>query len=413
MTSVTAAPSPGPATWDPFDAGFLADPYPAYARLRAEDPVHRTPLGPYVATRYADVARVLRDTTLSVRPAADDRSTVRYVAARAEIGDDEPVEPSLLRLDPPDHTRLRRLVQQSFTPRAVRRMREVVARLVDDLLGDLAAGPREVDLLARFAFPLPFLVICELLGLPAGDRDALRAWSRDVTVTLEPLIGDEELRRAVTSNRSLRGYLRDQVAAKRAAPGDDLLSELIAAEEAGDRLGGRELEAMLSLLFVAGHETTVNLVGNGTLALLRHPDQLARLRHDPGLDAGLADELLRYDSPVQTSGRRTIGPIEVGGVELPGRHQVLVALGSANRDRAVWGEDADELVLGRPDADQHLSFGSGLHVCLGAHLARLECEVAVPALVRRFPDLRLATEHLEWAPRIVLRGVRELPVRLR
>ena len=404
--------------WNPLDPAFLSDPYPTYAALRLSDPVHRTFFGPVVVTRYADVHGLLRNSKLSARESEQRPNPVRVRLdqLRAELGDTKVLRPSILGLDPPEHTRLRGLVQRSFTPRAIGHMRDVVSNLVDELLTDLARGPNEVDLLPTFAFTLPFLVICELLGLPPAseERAQLRSWSRALTATLEPMAPDADLVAAVHARTAISSYLQGQVAYKRENPQQDLLSELITAEEAGERLSEEELITMLVLLFVAGHETTVNLIGNGTVALLRQSDALDRLRSDPSIDDNIADELLRIDSPVQTSGRRTFEACEIAGIEVAADTFVLASLGSANRDPAFWGDTADRIDFDRPTSDRHQSFGNGIHVCLGAHLARLEGELAVAGLLRRFPDLHLAVEpsELSWSPRIILRGLRSLPIRL-
>ncbi|MFN0092079.1 MAG: cytochrome P450 [Acidimicrobiales bacterium] len=405
-----------PPVWNPLDPAFIANPYPAYAALRERDPMHQLPIGGYLVTRYADVLAVHRDSRLSsTEPPGPNPALERFERLRAELGDRAPIQPSMLRLDPPDHTRLRRLVQASFTPRAIARRRAAVEAAVDRALDGLAEAARAgdaVDLLASYAFPLPFAVICDVLGLPDADRHQLRAWSRAITLALEPFLSDDDLRDAIRAAVGMRAYLTEQIAAKRAAPGDDLLSELIQARDADDGLSELELRTMVTLLFVAGHETTVNLIGNGVLALLRHPEQLERLVEDPTLDAPAVDELLRYDSPAQTSARRTLAPTVVAGVEAPAGVFVLTSLGSANHDPAEWGPTAGELDLGRPGVERHLAFGNGIHVCLGASLARLEGELAIPRLLRRFPRLRLAVETPQWSPRIVLRGLTELPVRL-
>ena len=318
--------------------------------------------------------------------------------------------PSILGLDPPDHTRLRGLVQRTFTPRAVGRMREQTTAIVDDLLDDLA-GRDEIDLISDYAFVIPFAVIHSMLGLPDTDMAMVRGWSHALTQTLEPYLSPEQVDAAMDGGEHMDAYLRDAVAQKRRNPADDLLTQLVEVEEAGDRMTEDELLSMVSLLFVAGHETTVNLIGNGTHALLRHPDQMDLVRTDESVDATVADELLRYDSPVQTSGRRVMHDVEVSGVEVAAGEMVLTALGSANRDPRFWGATADDLDVTRPEANRHLSFGSGVHHCLGAALARMEGEIAITRLVRRFPDLALAGQPT-YNARIILRGRDVLPVRL-
>jgi cytochrome P450 len=289
-------------------------------------------------------------------------------------------------------------------------VRQLVAVLLDEA-AEAAAGGEPVDLIARFAFPLPFQVITDLLGMPPGNRDELRAWSHDITRFLEPLTTADELDAALASGDHMEAHLRDAIEWKRRNMADDLLSAMIAAEEAGDRMSPAELVDQVRLFYIAGHETTVNLIGNGTLALLRHRDQLERLVADPELDANAVDELLRYDSPVQMSRRIMLADLEVGGEAATRGDLVLTVLGSANRDPAKWGPTADDLDLGRTGAGAHLSFGSGIHHCLGAALARLEGVEAVPALVRRFPGMELADEPRRNG-RVILRGLDHLPVAL-
>ncbi|MCB1002679.1 MAG: cytochrome P450, partial [Acidimicrobiales bacterium] len=316
---------------------------------------------------------------------------------------------AMLNVDPPDHTRLRRLVSKAFTPRMIEGLRPLVERLVDEHL-DAVAPTGRMDVIADLAFPLPFTVISEMLGMPDADRDLLRDWSHAIVKLLDPVISDDEVREAFVSSDHMTDHVHEVIAWKRAHPADDLLTALIRAEEDGDRLTPEELRDQVVLLFIAGHETTVNLIGNGTLALLRHPDQLTRWRDDPALDANAVDELLRYDAPVQFSRRITVAPLEIGGRTVPERTFVLAGLASANRDPARWGPTADHLDLGRSDAGQHVSFGSGTHFCLGAALARLEGQVAMGRLIRRFDALALADPGPEWNGRMNLRGLARLPV---
>lgn len=402
--------------WNPLDPEFLADPYETYAALRTSDRLHDTGFGPMVVTRYADVEAVLKNSELVAGAGTDEAQLdhINAIHAGAGLPPVDMDDKSLLGLDPPDHTRLRRLVQKSFTPKAIARQRDVVTEVVDGYCDRLTQAGPEVDLIADYAFPIPFAIISRLLGLPGSDEGLVRDWSRDMTESLEPILSDDQLRDAAVAAQAMRDYLDDRVAEKRADPGDDIISELIAVEEEGDRMDEKELVTMLILLFVAGHETTVNLIGNGTLALLRNPEQLARLRDstDPAFDVNAIDELLRYDSPVQTSGRNTVSDVEVAGGIVPAGTPVVTSLGAANRDPEFWGDSADELDLGREGAGRHQSFGNGIHFCLGAALARTEGEIAITRLIRRFPELRLATDQPEFSPRIVLRGMKALPVSL-
>jgi cytochrome P450 len=403
-----------PAQYNPFASGFAADPYTQYASIRAQGRMHRNPLGIRVLSHYDDCFSLLRLSGTSV----DDRNitSVTFPPLPDDIAERiEGRTRSILGLDPPDHTRLRRLVSSAFTIRRVDQLRERVSVLVAGLLDDMAAAAREgepVDLITRFAFPLPFMVISELLGMPDGDRDQLRAWSHEMTNSIEPFNDDATLRRMVDAADNMRQHVDAAIEWKRRNPADDLLSGMIAAEEDGDRLTADELRDQVVLLYLAGHETTVNLIGNGTFALLRHRDQYERLVADPSLDANAVDELLRYDSPVQVSRRITTTDIEIGGETVAPGEIVLTLLGSSNRDEAKWGPTAAEVDLGREGASAHLSFGSGIHHCLGSALARLEGAEAIPALVRRFPAMALAADDPAWNGRIVLRGLDSLPVTL-
>jgi cytochrome P450 len=409
----TAEVPAGPgAMYNPFEPGFAADPYPQYAAIRAGGRVHHNPLGLKVLSHHDDCFELLRLGGTSV----DERNATNIV--EPPVPDDiaarrDERSRSILSLDPPDHTRLRRLVSSAFTIRRIERLRDRVRALVAELLDGIAAetAPGEpVDLVARFAFPLPFVVISELLGMPDGDRDQLRAWSHEMTLSLEPFAADADVRRMMDAADQMFAHVDEAIEWKRADPADDLLSAMIAAEEDGERLTPVELRDQVVLLYLAGHETTVNLIGNGTVALLRHRDQLERLIRDPSLDANAVDELLRYDSPVQVSRRIATTDIEIAGEPIGAGELVLTLLGSSNRDETKWGPTAADLDLGREGAGGHLSFGSGIHHCLGSALARLEGAEAVPALVRRFPAMELATDEPAWNGRIVLRGLDSLPV---
>jgi cytochrome P450 len=325
----------------------------------------------------------------------------------------------MLNLDPPDHTRLRGLVQQVFTPRMIDGLAPRVQALVDGFLDDAVARAHDgaaaggtVDLIGDFAFPLPFQVISEMLGMPDADRDRLRDLSHTLTLGLEPVLALQHTDEILAASDAMNEHVLDAIAWKRAHPADDLLSALIAAEDHGDSLSPQELLDQVILLYIAGHETTVNLIGNGALALLRNRPQLERWAADPALDTNAVDELLRYDPPVQFSRRVTTSVIELGGETIDEGMFVLTCLASANRDPDKWGPTAHELDLARPGAAQHLAFGSGVHHCLGAALARLEGRIALGTLVRRFPGLELATDQPAWNGRMVLRGLDTLPVSL-
>src|SRR3989441_5842098 len=389
--------------FNPMDPEFVADPYPMYHRLRTGDPVHHSPLGFWVLTRYDDVVAALRDPRLAKEAIAS------FVAAR--FGAPVPAMGlSMLDRDPPDHTRLRGLVSKAFTPRVVEGLRPRIQQIVYGLLEGVAAK-RSMDLIEEFAYPIPVAVICEMLGVPIEDHERFKGWSLDIARGLDLIwLGpDSEVgRRSVTARQALAEYFRGLIAQRRAAPRSDMLSGLIAAEEAGDKLNETELLATCILLLIAGHETTVNLIGNGTLALLRHPDQMRRLREDPSLIASAVEELLRYDSPVQRTGRIVYEDVTIGGKTIPKGSLTVGLLGAANRDPAHF-PDPDRLDIAR-GAMHHLAFGWGIHFCLGAPLARLEGQIAIGTLLRRLPRLALASEHLEWRETSTLRGLQRLPV---
>ena len=400
-----------PVAFNPFEPGYFDDPYRQYAALRDRDPVHRSPLEVWVLFRYDDVVRVLRDASLSVQ--IDNAAPTMRTQLFAENAPAEARERgvhAILNIDPPDHTRLRRLVSKAFTPKMVHELRPRIEALVDDALDAMAARGR-ADVVPDLAFPLPFTVISEMLGMPEGNRDEVRGWSHTLTKTLDPILTPEEVQASLVAANSMVGHVQDVLAWKRDHPADDLLTGLLAAEDEGDRLSEEELLDQVILLYVAGHETTVNLIGNATLALLRHPDQLAKLRADAALDGGAIEELLRYDSPVQFSRRITLEDVDIDCTTIPARTFVLTCLGSANHDSARWGASAETLDITRADAGQHMSFGNGIHHCLGSSLARVEGQAAVGALVRRFPNMELDGEP-ERNGRVVLRGLESLPVKL-
>jgi cytochrome P450 len=316
----------------------------------------------------------------------------------------------MLDRDPPDHTRLRKLVSKAFTPRAIQALQPRIDALVDAML-NAAERQGQVDLVEALAFPLPFAVIAEMLGTPSADQDRIRQLSGTVVRSLEPVNDPELVSAIIAADAELTEIAAGMIAWKRANPADDLLTALIQAEDDGDVLNDDELIAQTLLLYIAGHETTVNLIAGGTLALLRHPAQLALLREDPALAPNAVEELLRYDSPVQASRRITLEPVEVGGAEIPAGAFVMASLASANRDELFWGSDAGELNLARENARQHVSFGAGPHHCLGASLARLEATTALQRLTSRFPGLALNGD-VTWNGRINLRGPAHLPVTL-
>jgi cytochrome P450 len=394
-------------TYNPFQPGFSADPYPHYRQMRDADPVHHSPMGVWVLFRYDDVFRVLRDPSLSVEDRKANPTPMMELARQVMGEAAEAGGNAMLNRDPPDHTRLRRLVSKAFTPRTVEQLRPRIEHLVDEALA--TAGPAW-DVIDGLAFPLPFQVISEMLGTPETDTAQLREWSGTLVRSLEPVPDPELLAAIAEASRNIRGLIGEIIDWKRRNPADDLLTGLIAAEDDGDTLTEDELAEQVALLYLAGHETTVNLIGNGTLALLTHRDQLERLRSDPGLGANAVEELLRFDSPVQMSRRIPLEPLVVDGKEIEAGAVVILGLGSSNRDPSRWGPTAEELDIARPGASQHVSFGGGHHYCLGSHLARLEAQVAIGRLVGSFPGLELAGEPV-WNGRINLRGLSRLPVR--
>jgi cytochrome P450 len=390
---------------------YFQDPQAYFAPMREKTPVTPVTLPDgsraWMVTRYDDVRGALADGRLYKDWARKLQSSGWQPDAASGF-----LSVHLLTLDPPDHTRLRKLVNKAFTARRVAglrpRVQEIAASLLDAMSREADAGSVEVDLIEAFAFPLPVTVICELVGIPVEDRDKFQAWSH---ATVSSVVSPEEFHAA---GMAMYHYFTDLVAAKREAPGDDLVSALIEARDSGDSLDERELIAMLFLLLIAGHETTANLVASGTLALLTHPAELSRLRSSPSLLPGAVEELLRYCSPVNHgTDRFTISPVEIAGEEIPAREFVLPVISSANRDPARF-PDPDRLDLGR-DASGHVAFGHGIHYCLGAPLARLEAQIAFGALFARFPDLALAVPEsaLRWRPSSLIHGLENLPVRLR
>ena len=403
--------------FNPFAPGFAENPYEEYRVERESEPIQQTPFGPWIVFSHAESVQLLRDVTLSV----DVRKAMEILGEdprdrakmRAELFPDKAPreDTSILNIDPPDHTRLRKLVSSVFTPRRVADLAPMIERIVDEHL-DAVADRGEMDLIADLAFPLPFAVISEMLGMPDGDSAQLREWSHTLVKILDFTIGPEELMAAVVAGENLREHIANVIEWKRSNLGDDLLSALILAEDNGDVLSDIELVDQVNVLFIAGHETTVNLIGNGTWALLQNRHQLELLRDDPAVETTAIDELLRYDSPVQISRRITLEPIQVGGHDVAAGTFVLTSLGSANRDPAVFGPTADQLDLRRADAARHLAFGSGTHHCLGASLARMEGTIAITRLIRRFPELQ-AIGTPAWNGRLVLRGMDSLQLSLR
>lgn len=386
------------------DPAAIPDPYPLLRELRETAPVHKLGFADYwVLTRFEDCRAVLRDPRMGQPEPGDDPPELVPGAARDRGG-----ERTLLFLNPPDHTRLRSLVSRAFTPRRVQGLRASVESMTDELLDGLAASGGG-DLIDTLAFPLPANVISELVGVPRRDRDRLRPLVADLASTLEPgPLDDPE--RVEESRMQVRAYLFDLIETRRAEPGDDLLSGLIAASDGEDRLTRQEVMLTVSLIYAAGFETTANLIGNMVLTLLRFPDQLARLRADRSLVPTAVDEVLRFEPPVQVDGRYAFEDVEVGGCVIPAGHAVMTLLGAANRDPDAVS-DPERFDVGR-DAVPMLSFSSGIHHCLGASLARLEGQVVLERLLDRFGSWELLEEDPPFKPRLTLRGPQRLPVAL-
>jgi cytochrome P450 len=394
--------------YNPFAPGFAEDPYPQYRALRDGDPVHQSPFGVWLVTRYDDVRALLRDPALSVEDRHMHPTPLSEIAAEA-MGDAADMgSRSMLNLDPPAHTRLRRLVSKAFTPRMVERLRGRIEYWVDVILDD-AERQGGLELMDDLAFPLPFTVITELLGMPPTDTTELRRLSGLVVQSLEPVADVETLQAIAAAARQLRILITEVITWKRSRLGDDLLSVLITAEDEEGALTEEELAEQVSLLYLAGHETTVNLIGNAVLGLLRSPDQLQLLRRDPGLDSAAVDEFLRFDSPVQMTRRIPRQELSIGGRTIEAGAFIVLVLASANRDPRKWGVAGDRLDLRRPGSAEHLSFGGGHHHCLGASLARLEGQVTVGRLVRRFARME-ATGEPVYNGRLNLRGLTRLPL---
>ena len=391
--------------YNPLSAATAQDPYPVYAALRERGPVHHSRLmNAWMFSRHADIDIILRD---HQRFSNDPRKGTLSRDQRAKLPAEE--EFTMLFLDPPDHKRLRALVNKAFTPKAVNALEPHIRSLLGSLLDDIDDPAAGFDLMQAVAQPLPVIVIAQMLGIPAEDRAQFKIWSDQRARTLEPMITPREREVAETASRALDEYFRPIIRERRAEPQDDILSGLAQAEEEGDRLTEREMLNMLRLLLIAGNETTTNLIGNGFLALLRYPDQLQRLRDDPSLIPLAVDELLRFDSPVQTDFRRVLTDCEVNGFPLKQRENIVLLLGSANRDPDVF-ENPDTLDVGRGDRS-HLSFGRGIHHCIGAPLARLEGRVVLEMLLERFFRIGLLDGEPRFRNSIVLRGLESLPVR--
>jgi cytochrome P450 len=383
-----------------------ADPYPRYATLRAQAPVHRSAFGFWALTRYDDCQQVLRhpgvgkDISGAVSSLGLDGD---MAAEQARFRNDRS---NMLVTDPPDHTRLRGLVTRAFTPRTVETLRPSIVKLVDELLDGFGGG--EVDVMDALAFPLPVTVIGEMLGVPAAERAGLRPLVRSLTAVLELVVTPEAMQAATAADIALVDYFSGLVAERRARPQDDLLTQLIQAEDGGDQLSERELISTAILLFAAGFETTTHLIGNGLLALLRNPDQLERIRADRTLLRPAVEELLRYDSPVQIAARTAYEDLTIGGEHVEAGSIILALLGAANHDPAHFS-DPEHLDVGRSEGAP-ISFGGGIHFCLGAALARMEGQIVLDRLLDRFGTIELIDDNPTHRDSLTLRGLVDLRV---
>jgi cytochrome P450 len=397
--------------FDPFEAGFAQWPYDQYRRLREQEPVHWSELlTGWVLTRYDDVAGVLRDPTVSSElERATPSPALDLTRMRQQVRD--LAQTTLVLLDDPAHARLRKLMQAPFTARAIDRLRASIQRRVDDAMATVA--PRgAMEVITDFAYPLPVGVFCEMLGLPEEDGPRFREWTAAVARSLDLVIAEDEYERCMAKLDEMQEYLASVVVQKRAEPRDDVLSALVLAEVDGERLDDDELIAQLVTLYVAGHEPTTALIGNGMAHLLAHPDQLARLQERPELVAPAVAEFLRYDGPNQFVRRVAVQPMRLGDRDIAPGDVLYLGVGAANHDPERFGPDADDLDVERADAAAHLQFGGGIHHCLGAHLARTQAEIALQALLGDLDAHRLAGD-VEWSGRMTLRSVASVPISYR
>ncbi|MEW6733437.1 MAG: cytochrome P450 [Acidobacteriota bacterium] len=398
--------------FNPFLPQFRQNPYPHYNNLRILDPVHWSTLGVWVLSRYADVWAVLRDTRFS----ADTRKWNGYQARyfRQKQGHSSLLanfhSKWMLFLDPPDHTRLRSLISKAFTPQVVESLRPRIQQIMNELI-ESSQSADTIDIIGDLAYPLPIIVIAEMLGLPVEDCDKLKQWSYELLPSFDPLMSLKVFERINQVVLEFTDYFRRIIAQRRNVSCSDLLSKLIIAEEQHDRLTESEIIATSIMLFVAGHETTVNLIGNSMYALLKHPEQLITLKNNPLLIQSAVEELLRYESPVQFTYRMALEDVEIGGKTIQQGQQVILCLGAANRDPSQF-PDPDSLDITRQD-NRHLAFSHGTHYCLGALLARAQGQIAINTLIKRFPYIKLTTEKPEWRETILLRGLKTLPVAFR
>jgi cytochrome P450 len=389
---------------------FRANPYPIYQLLRSAMPVFQTPIGVWLISRYADGDVILKDkryATIDLKrigEAGQLPSTAVLEAARETMG------MTMLFMDPPKHGRIRGLVNKAFSPRMIESLRPRIQQIADDLISQFDSHS-EIDLISQFAYPLPVIVIAEMLGIPSEDRDLFRKWTGDLAPLIDFVQDMAIVERAMTAMAQTREYFVKLVDERRKKPREDLVSALIAAEEKGDRLTLDEMLANIVLLLGAGHETTANLIGNGMLALMRNRGEFDKLRSDPSLIKSAVEECLRYDSPVQATARRTLEEVQIGGFTVPRDTHVIVLIGACNRDPAQFPEP-DRFDIARND-NEHLAFGGGIHYCLGANLARVEGEIAIGSLMAKFPDIKITSDTVAYRDMFNLRGLKALPVLLR
>lgn len=396
--------------FDPFDPDFRVNPYRIYERLRREAPIYQTPFGSVVLSRYSECMQML----LHSRTSRDERNSDNYQQLAKQGGLEhlaefrERMRPFML-MDPPDHTRLRGLVNKAFTARVVEGLRPRIGRIVNELI-DATEGRGLMNVIEDFAYPVAVKVICELLGVPSEDQEKFKTWALDPEPAVDPRLipSEEEVGRRGRAVVAFDDYLQSLVRDRLCNSRNDLLSGLVVAENEGDKLTEQEMLWTCILLFVAGLETTVNLIGNGILALLQHPAQMKMLRHEPNLAGQTVEEVLRYDPPIQMTARVALEDIDIGGGLIPARMQTVLLLASANRDPDQFPRP-DQFDITRT-GNSHIAFGAGIHFCIGAPLARLEGRIALGTLVQRLPKLELGTNELEYKDNIVVRGLARLPV---
>ena len=393
------------------DDDYREDLYRVLDEMRERDPVHRDrELGRFFLTRHDDVKTVLRDKSLHIDPrGALPDSYIRLITNAPADREDE-FEPSMIFADEPDHMRLRRLVSQAFNPRSIETMRDRIGDIADELLDEME-GKEEVDFIVAFAGPLPTIVIAEMLGVPLGRRADFKRWSDDIVLGFDPVASPETRKRIEASSNAMRAFFMETIAQRRKERGNDLVSDLIRAEEESEKLTDAEILSMCTLLLTAGNVTTTDLIGNGVHALLEHPAEFDRLKSNPGLIENAVEEMLRYDSPVTDSGRFPLKPYETGGTAVEPGRSITTSLAAANHDPSVY-PDPHKFDITREDT-HHQSFGGGMRICLGAPLARLEAQIGIAKLVARFPDMKPGATPPRRRHLPSFRGFEKMPVRLR